>query len=165
MKKDQSRVRPVTVRRLARLRRQARHLQVRHRIVGDRIGTNMMFAILGMLMAILEAYVWLFRPNSHASPNPITIGLPLLIAAGILKRPTKERAAILTFAAILAVSLNRALIAQQMLVRVTVFAGAAYLTWWGHRTGDVNQATFKRLAVVAGATLGGFVIVWLWQLL
>jgi hypothetical protein len=125
----------------------------------------MIYAILGMLMATLEAYVWLFRPNSHASPNPITIGLPIVIAAGILKRPANERAAILTLAAMLALSLNRALIAPQMLVHVVVFAGAAYLAWWAYRRADVNRAAFKRLAIVVGVTLAGFAIVWFWQMM
>jgi hypothetical protein len=123
----------------------------------------MLFAILGMLIAVLEAYVWLFRPTSHPSPNALTIGLPIAIAAGVLKRPANERAAILTFAAMLAVSLNRALIAPQTPVHVLVFAGAAYLTWWAHRTAGVNREAFKRLAVLAGVTVCGFALVWLWQ--
>lgn len=125
----------------------------------------MTFTILGILVAVLEVYVWLFRPNSHTSPNAITIGLPIVIAVGILKRPANERTAILAFAAMLAVSLNRALIAQQALVHVLVLGGAAYLAWWGYRRPDVNRAAFKRLAMGVGVTLGGFVLVWLWQLM
>jgi hypothetical protein len=125
----------------------------------------MLFAILGMLIAVLEAYVWLFRPDSHTSPNAMTIGLPIVIAAGVLKRPAKERAAILTFAAMLAVSLNRALIAQQTLVHVLVFGGAAYLAWWAHRRAGVNRAAFRWFAVLVGITVGGFALVWLWQML
>jgi hypothetical protein len=123
----------------------------------------MTFAILGTLVAVLEVYVWLFRPNSYTSPTVITIGLPIVIAAGILKRPANERTAILTFAAMLAISLNRALIAQQALVHVSVLGGAAYLGWWGYRRPDVNRTAFKRLAIGVGVTFGGFVLVWLWH--
>ena len=125
----------------------------------------MTLAIVGMLVAVLEVYVWLFRPNSHPSPNVITIGLPIVIAAGILKRPANERTAILTFAAMLALSLNRALIAQQALIPVLVFGGAAYLACWGYRRPDVNRAAFKRFAMGVGVTLGGFVLVWLWRVM
>jgi hypothetical protein len=65
----------------------------------------------------------------------------------------------------LAVSLNRELIAQQTLVHVLVFGGAAYLAWRAHRTAGVNRAVFKRFAVVAGVTVGGFALLWLWQTL
>ena len=126
---------------------------------------TMTYAIVSILFATLETYVWLFRPNSHASPNPITIGLPLVVAAGIFKRSANERAAVLTFAAIGAVSLNRALIAQQSLVHVVVFGGAGYLAWWAYRRAEVSRAAFKRLAVVMGVTLGGFALVWLWQMM
>jgi len=88
-----------------------------------------------MLLAVFDVYAWLFRPNSFASVNPITIGLPIVVAAGILKRPAKERGAILTFAAMLAVSLNRALIAPQALVHLVVFGGAIYLVWSGYQNG------------------------------
>lgn len=125
----------------------------------------MTLAILGMVLAILEAYAWLFRPNSFASINAITIGLPIVIAAGVLKRPASERLAILTTAGIAAVSLNRALIGQPTLVRVLVFGGAGYLMWWGYRSAEVNRRVFKRLAIVGAVTLGGFVLVWLWQLM
>jgi hypothetical protein len=121
----------------------------------------MLFAILGMLIAALEVYVWLFRANSYASPNPITIGLPVVIAVGILKRPASERVAILTFAGLLAISLNRALVAQQLLVHVLVFGGAAYLAWWTYRRPDVDRLVFRRLVVLLAATLVGFVLVWL----
>lgn len=166
MRRDRSRVRPAMVHRLAQHRLQDHHLLVRrHVAVGERVGPTMTYAIVSILFATLETYVWLFRPNSHASPNPITIGLPLVVAAGIFKRPANERAAILTFAAIGAVSLNRALIAQQSLVHVVVFGGAGYLAWWAYRSAEVSRAAFKRLAVVMGVTLGGFVLAWLWQLM
>jgi hypothetical protein len=87
------------------------------------------FAILGLVLATVEVYTWLFRPNSYASVNPITIGLPVVIAAGVLKRPANERGAILTFAAMLAVSLNRALVSSQALVHVLILGGAIYLVW------------------------------------
>lgn len=123
-----------------------------------------MFAILGLLLAALEVYAWLFRPNSLASVNPITIGLPIVIAAGILKRPAKERGAILTFAVMLAVSLNRALIAPQVLVHLVVFGGAIYLVWSGYRTADLNRMAFKRFAIAVAATIAGFLLVWAWHL-
>jgi hypothetical protein len=87
------------------------------------------FAILGLFLATVDVYGWLFRPNSFASVNPITIGLPIVIAAGVLKRPANERTSILTFAAMLAVSLNRALVASQALVHVLIVGGAIYLAW------------------------------------
>jgi hypothetical protein len=124
----------------------------------------MMFAILGMLMVALEVYAWLFHPNSFASVNPITIGLPIVIAAGILKRPAKDRGAILTFAAMLAVSLNRALIAPQVLVHLVVFGGAIYLVWSGYRTADLSRTAFKRFAIAVAATVAGFLLVWAWHL-
>jgi hypothetical protein len=123
----------------------------------------MMFAILGILLAALEAYAWLFRPNSYASINPITLALPIVIAAGVLKRPAKERVGILAFAAILAVSLNRALVAEPMLVRVLVFGGAAWLMWWGYRH-NMNREAVKRFALAVVATVLGFLLLWLWQL-
>jgi hypothetical protein len=118
-----------------------------------------MFLILGVLMAALEVYAWLFRPNSYASVNPITIGLPIVIAAGVLKRPANERADILTFAVMLAVSLNRSLIPPQALVHVLVFAGAIYLVWSGYRTADLNRMAIKRLAIAAAVTVAGFILV------
>ena len=124
----------------------------------------MIFAILGILMAALEIYAWLFRPNSHVSVNPFTIGLPILIAVGIFKRPTDERWAILVFAAILAVSLNRAVMAPQV-VRVLVFVGAIYLAWWGCRTSDLSRTDLKRLAIIVAATVAAFLLMWAWQLM
>jgi hypothetical protein len=124
----------------------------------------MIFAILGLLLAALEIYAWVFRPNTYASVNPITIGIPIVIAAGVLKRPANERAAILVFAAMLAVSLNRALIAPQALVHALVFGGAIYLAWWGSRPAEVNRTTFKRFAIVVAATVAGFLLVWAWNL-
>jgi hypothetical protein len=123
-----------------------------------------MFAILGLLMAALEVYAWLFRPNSFIFVNPITIGLPIVIAAGVLKRPANERAAILTFAAMLAVSLNRALIAPQLLGHVLVFGGAIYLVWSGYRAADLDRTAFKRLAIAVAVTVAGFLLVWAWHL-
>jgi len=124
-----------------------------------------MFAILGLVMAALEVYAWLFRPNSFASINPITIGLPIVIAAGVLKRPANERATILAFAAMLAVSLNRALIAPQALVHVLVFGGAIYLAWSGYRTAGLNGMALKRLAIAVAVTVAGFLLVWVWHLM
>jgi hypothetical protein len=124
----------------------------------------MMFAIVGVLMAALEVYAWLFRPHSYASVNPITIGLPIVIAAGILKRPANERGALLTFAAMLAVSLNRALIPSEALVHALVFGGAVWLVWWGYRAADMNQKALKRLAIAMAAAVAGFLLIWAWHL-
>ena len=125
----------------------------------------MIFAILGILMGALEIYAWLFRPNSSASVNSITIGLPIVIAAGVLKRPANERTAILTFAAMLAISLNHSLIAPQALGHVLVFGGAIYLAWWGYRTADLNRMAFKRCVLAVAVTVAGFLLVWAWRLM
>lgn len=125
----------------------------------------MVFAILGILMAALEVYAWLFRPNSYVSVNPITIGIRIVIAVGVIKRPAYERAAILVFAAMLAVSLNRALIAPQALVHILVFNGAIYLAWWGSRAADVHRTAFKRFAIAVAATVAGFLLAWAWHLM
>jgi hypothetical protein len=37
-------------------------------------GTNMIFAIVGRAIAILEAYMWLFRPNTYASLTRLRFG-------------------------------------------------------------------------------------------
>lgn len=125
----------------------------------------MVIPILGLLMAALEAYAWLFRPNSYASINPITIALPIVIAAGVLKRPANERPAILILAATLAVSLNRALIGPQALVHVLVFGGAMFMAWWGFRSAALNRAALKRFAIAVAVTGVGFLLAWVWQLM
>ena len=124
-----------------------------------------MFAILGVLMAGLEIYALLFRPNSYASVNAITIGLPIVIAAGVLKRPANERAAILIFAALVAVSLNRAMIPLQALVHVLVFGGAIYLVWSGYRTADIDRLALKRFVIAVTVTVAGFLLLWAWHLM
>src|SRR5260221_14535728 len=91
---ERSRVRLVTVHLSPLDRLQVHRLQVRRQTAGDKGGMSVLFAILGMLIAAPEAYVWLFRANTYASPNVITIGLPVVIAVGIFKRPAHERGAI-----------------------------------------------------------------------
>lgn len=123
----------------------------------------MMFAIVGALIAVLEVYAWLFRPDSFRAIDPITIGLPIVIAAGILTRPATERTVILTTAALLAVSLNRALIPYPTLVHVLICGGAAYLMWWGHWNAAGDRASFRRLSIAVVATLGAFLLAWAWS--
>jgi threonine/homoserine/homoserine lactone efflux protein len=65
----------------------------------------------------------------------------------------------------LAISLNRVLIASQALVHVLVFGGAIYLAWRGYRTGDLNRKAFKRFAIVAAVVAAGFLFVWAWHLM
>lgn len=125
----------------------------------------MMFPILGLLMAVVELYAWLFRPNSYAPVNPITIGLPIAIAAGVLTRPANERPAVLIFAAMLFVSLNRVLIGPQALIRALVCGGAICLTWWGCGTSGWNAAALKRFAIVVAVTVAAFLLGWVWQLM
>jgi hypothetical protein len=124
----------------------------------------MVFAILGVVVAVLEIYTLLFRPDSFASVNPITIGLPIVIGAGAFRRPVAERAPVLVFAAMLAVSLNRMLIVPQVLVHILVFGGALYLGWWGYRVA-LRRRELKRLGVAVCVTVAGFLLIWAWQLM
>src|SRR5262245_36896943 len=125
----------------------------------------MIYPILGIVLAALDLYASLYRPSTQASPNAVTIGMPILIAAGILQRPTAERTSILVLAAMLGVWLNRVVIPQQAPVHLLVFAGALFLTWRAYRAPEAGRtADPRRLIVIVAVVLSAFALVWLWQL-
>ena len=121
-----------------------------------------LFAVLGIVLVLLDVYVLTVRP-SEASPSIVTIALPVLIAAGVLTRPARERVAILSFAVMLAAWLNRAVVTPQILVHGVVLGGAALLVWRSYRSPTTGRASRIRLLVAACASIVGFVLVWLWR--
>jgi hypothetical protein len=124
----------------------------------------MIFPILGIVLVAIDAYATLIRPSAQVTPNAVTIAMPILIAAGILKRPANERASILVLAAMFGVWLNRVVIPAQAVVHVIVLAGAVFLTLEGYRNDALKRGNLQGFTIIVGAVLGAFALVWLWQL-
>lgn len=124
----------------------------------------MAYLILGVLLAAIDLYAWRFRPTAPSAVNAVSVGIPILILAGVFRRPRKEWPAIVILAVSFALFLNRALIPSQPLAYGCVLGASIIVAILGYRLSAFDDTSKRRLGVATAAVLGAFAVFWLWGL-
>jgi hypothetical protein len=126
----------------------------------------MTYSIIGVALMLLEAYR-LFIPQYRALAVPLAfgVGIPLLIAASSLKRPTAERPTILVMAVAFAVSLNRDVLGSPVVALSGVVVCAAFMVWSGVVLRRGRTTSSFGLGLVLVLVIGGFLLSWLLRMM
>jgi hypothetical protein len=93
-------------------------------------------------------------------PLVLTVGIPVLLALGMARRPRQERPAGLVLAATLGTALNRRALGNATVVHCAVLLGALFFGWLGYRLRDADSGQQRSLTVASLCVLGGFLVVW-----
>ena len=99
----------------------------------------MNYMILGVLLAAIDIYAWLFRPAAASRMDAFSVGIPILILVGVVKRPKNEWPAIVALAASFALFLNRVLIPSPRIAYACVLAASVVVIVLGDRLSAVEQ--------------------------